>query len=302
VEQVTGGPVPSVPGRETPSGHGADDSRAETRAARRARREAEEGRQRRPAPSPGATMVRPVTVIATVAVCGLLVLAVAADPVLLAAGLAWTGLLLCWGWPALLGSSSRVGSSLAIGVTGVGGPVAVLLAGGEPYLRLVPLALVGGLGLMFGHQLVRRDGRPRLTESIGVTAFGLALVAAGAAWVPLAYRSRSVDIAVVALVAVAGGSIADLLTGSAPMRPWLLPTAMALGGGIGVAAGAALGSAGLGSAALVGVVVAAVSHAMRRVLMVLPAIGSVRSQLSVAAAGVLVPGVVAYVLGLALVG
>ena len=38
-----------------------------------------------------------------------------ADPVLLAAGLAWAGVVLAWGWPALHGSSSRFGSSLAIG-------------------------------------------------------------------------------------------------------------------------------------------------------------------------------------------
>ena len=58
---------------------------------------------------------------ATVVLAALLVLALLADPVLLAAGLAWAGIVVAWGWPALHGSSSRFGSSLAIGVTGGAG-------------------------------------------------------------------------------------------------------------------------------------------------------------------------------------
>ena len=55
-------------------------------------------------------------------------------------------------------------------------------------------------------------------------------------------------------------------------------------------------------AGLVGFLCAAVSHATRRMLSVLPAVTSVRGQLSTAAASLLVPGVVAYGLALAIVG
>ena len=57
-----------------------------------------------------------------------------------------------------------------------------------------------------------------------------------------------------------------------------------------------------GPAALIGFLCAAVAHATRRMLSVLPAITSVRAQLSSAAASLLVPGVVAYGLALAIVG
>ena len=50
----------------------------------------------------------------------------------------------------------------------------------------------------------------------------------------------------------------------------------------------------LAPAALVGFVCAAVSHAVRRVHSVLPAISAIKGQLSSAAASLLVPGVVAY--------
>ena len=271
----------------------------ETRAQRRARREAV---LREPVLPALVTVRRPVAVAATIVLAALLVLALLADPVLLAAGLAWAGIVVGWGWPALLGSSSRFGSSLAIGVTGVLAPVAAVATTDEPYLRLVPVALLVGLAIMFGHQMVRRDGRPRLTESIGITSLGLAVIALGTTWTPLARDSRAGDIAVLGFVAIAVASLADLVAGFDKVRPWMLPLAMLLGGAGALVAAAVVGSPDPAPAALVGFLCAAVSHATRRMLSVLPAISSVRGQLSTAAASLLVPGVVAYGLALAIVG
>ncbi|MGL5928552.1 MAG: hypothetical protein ACRCY8_06420 [Dermatophilaceae bacterium] len=276
-------------------------SAADAAESRRARREARDALLRNPVLPPLAIVPRPAVVVTTVVVCALLVLAVVVDAVLLAAGLAWTGLVLAWGWPGLLGSSSRFGSSLAIGVSAVLAPVAAASTD-QPYLRWVPGAMTVGMALMFGHQLVRRDGRPRLTDSIAVTSLALAVVAVGAAWVPLARDERSAGLAAVALVAVAAGSLADLGAGVRAIRPWLLPAAMSLGGVAAVVAAGVLPGPGAGPAALVGLLVAAVSHAVRRVLCVLPPVAGLRGQLSAAAAGVLAPGVLAYVLTRALVG
>lgn len=272
---------------------------AETRAARRARRES---LLREPVLPALATVPRPLAVAATVVLAGLLGLAVVADPVVLAAGLAWAGVVLAWGWPGLHGSSSRFGSSLAIGVVAVLAPAAAVVPVDEPYLRLVPVALVVGLAVMFVHQMVRRDGRPRLTESIAVTSFGIAAVAMGTTWVPLTRSGRAADLAVIAFSAIAASALADLVTGVAKARPWMLPLSMLLGGAAGLLAAALLGGPDTGPAALTGFLCAAVAHAMRRVLTVLPAIGTFRAQLATGAASVLVPGVVASVLSLALVG
>jgi hypothetical protein len=271
----------------------------ETRAQRRARREAV---LKEPVLPALATVRRPIAVVATIVLAALLVLALLADPVLLAAGLAWAGIVVAWGWPSLLGSSSRFGSSLAIGVTGVLAPVAAVATTDEPYLRLVPVALVIGLAIMFGHQMVRRDGRPRLTESIGITSLGLAVVALGTTWMPLSRTDRATDIAVIGFVSIGVASLADLVAGFAKVRPWMLPLAMLLGGAGAMVAASVLGSPAPGAAALVGFLCAAVSHATRRMLSVLPAVTSVRGQLSTAAASLLVPGVVAYGLALAIVG
>lgn len=271
----------------------------ETRAARRARREA---LLRDPVLPALATVPRPLAVVATIVLAALLGLALVADPVVLAAGLAWAGIVLAWGWPGLHGSSSRFGSSLAIGVVAVLAPAAAVVPADEPYLRLVPVAVVAGLAVMFVHQMVRRDGRPRLTESIAVTSFGIAVVTLGAVWVPLTRSGRAADLAVIAFAAVAASALGDLVTGLARVRPWMLPIAMLLGGGAGLVTAALLGGPDSGPAALTGLLCAAVAHAVRRVLTVLPAIGTFRAQLASGAASVLVPGVVVYVLSLALVG
>jgi hypothetical protein len=272
----------------------------ETRAARRARLEATVLRQ--PVLPALATVRRPVAAAVTVVLAALLVLAVLADPVVLAAGLAWAGIVVAWGWPALLGSSSRVGSSLAIGVPAVLAPAVAAVPPDEPYLRLVPVAMVIGLAIMFIHQMVRRDGRPRLTESVAVTSFGLAVIAVGTTWMPLARTHRATEVAVVGFVAIAASAPADLAAAVDRLRPWMLPIAMALGGAGALVAAAIIGAPDTGPAALVGLLCAAVAHSTRRVLSVLPAIASVRAQLSSAAATVLMPGVVAYGLALVLVG
>ncbi|MBR7741900.1 hypothetical protein KC207_01160 [Phycicoccus sp. BSK3Z-2] len=271
----------------------------ETRAARRARREA---LLRSPLMPAMATVPRPVVVAVTVVLSFLLVAAVRTDAVLVAAGLAWMGLLLAWGWPRLLGSSSRFGSTLAVAVGGVLAPVAAVLPDGRPTLRFVPVALAVGLGFMFGHQIARRDGRPRLTESIGVSSFGLALVALGTTWLPLLETGAAAEVALVGFVGVAVGSLADLAVGVTRLRPWLLPVAMVLGGSGALVAASVVGGPPPAVAALTGLLVAAVSHALRRVLSVLPPLTAIRCQVAAAAAGVLLPGVVAYGVGLVLVG
>ncbi|WP_392544162.1 hypothetical protein [Oryzobacter telluris] len=290
--------LPAEAADEEPHGEG-DGPAGETRAQRRARRDS---LLHEPVLPALATVPRPVSVGATVVLAALLGLAVLADPVVLAAGLAWAGIVLAWGWPTLHGSSSRFGSSLAIGVTAVLAPAAAALAPDEPYLRFVPVTVVIGLAVMFVHQMVRRDGRPRLTDSIAVTSFALAAVTVGTAWVPLTRSERAADLAVVAFAAIAASALADLVAGLDRVRPWMLPLAMLLGGLAGLGAAAALGGPDTGPAALTGFLVAAVAHAMRRTLSALPAVGSFRAQLAAAASSLLVPGVVVYVLSLALVG
>ncbi len=219
-----------------------------------------------------------------------------ADQLLLAAGVGWAGLVLAWAWPALLGSPSRVGSSVAIAVSALGSAAAVWRTDEDAYLTYVPVALAVALVVMFLHQLLRRDGRARLTQSIAVTSAGIAIAAIGSCYVALARFDGGVALLGVALVAVAAGSLVDLLMPVEPLRPWLLPLGMVLGGLAGAGLAGIQGDPETARAVLVGFVVAAVSHALRRVLAPLPAIGTIRGQLGSAVASILLCGVVAYAL------
>lgn len=216
---------------------------------------------------------------------------------LLAVAVAWAGLVLAWGWPTLLGSPSRVGAPLAIAVAAVGAPGAVWWTSDEPYLTYVPVVLAVALVVMFLGQLLRRDGRGRLIQSLGVTAGGIAVAAIGACYVALGRFDSGVPLLTVALVAVAVGSLAEVLVPLVPLRHWLLPLSMVLGG-LGAAATAAVqGEPQTARAVLAGFVVAAVSHALRRVLEPLPAMARLRAKVASGVASVLVSGVVAYAFG-----
>ncbi len=285
-----------------------EDPVYQTRSARRAAAAKHQKRARRagrpPLASPAAGRLGGVP-IATILTAVLLALAGYAgnaatgalgDGLLLAIAVAWAGLVIAWGWPGLLGSTSRFGAPLSIAVAALGAAGAVWKTTGEPYLTYVPVALAAALVVMFLHQLLRRDGRGRLTQSVAVTAAGISIAALGSCYVALARFDGGLAVLTVALAAIAAGSLVELLTPVPPLRPWLLPFGMLLGGGAAAAVAAVQNDPATARAVLVGFVVAAVSHALRRVLAPLPAITTLRSQVASGVASVLVSAVVAYAL------
>lgn len=272
---------------------------SESRAARRA---AQEERRRSPILPPMATERRPLVVLSTVVLAVLLALATAADHALGAAAVAWFGLALAWGWPGLLGSTSRFGSSLAIAVVGVLAPVTVAATPDDPYLRHVPVVVAAAILTMFLHQLVRRDGRPRLTHSVAVGAAGIAIATVGAAWVPLGRTSGGSEVVLVVAVALAVAALADLGASIAKVRPFMVAVAAGLGFFAGGVTGLLVDEVGVVAGVVLGVVAAVIAHVMRRVLWVLPPIRGVRGQLTAAAASVLVTGVPVRVLAALFVG
>lgn len=282
-----------------PTNDPANEPRAESRAARRAAREE---RLRHPILPPIATERRLTLVAATAVFALLLALATAADHALGAAAIAWGGLVLAWGWPELLGSSSKVGSSIAIGLVGVAAPVAVAVTSDEPYLRHVPVVMAVGMFAMFLHQLLRRDGRPRLTQSVTVSAAGIAVGAIGAAYVPLGRTFGGRDVVIVVAAALALSGVADLAAPHARARAWMLPAAGAIGLSTGAVAGLLINVVGAPAGALLGVVAGVLAHVMRRALCTLSPIRGMRGQITAAAASVLVTAVPVYLLSRILVG
>jgi len=247
-------------------------------------------------------VVRPLVPLAVVAYTGLLVLAVLAGVPFTAAAVALGAGVLAWGWAGLLGLPSPRGTSFVLGVGTVATVLTVALTRDDPFLRWVPAALAVSMVVAFLHQLLRRDGRPRLVESVASVITALALIVSGSCLVPLPRTAAGGSVMAVAGVAVAVCALVDLLARVPRLRPLLLPLALVAGTAAAVGVAAATGAVSTAAAAVLGLGTVAVSAALRAVLGVLPTMSGPRSQLACASGSVLGCGVVVYVVGRLLVG
>jgi len=241
--------------------------------------------------------LQPLVTFAVVALAALLTITAFAGPVLVALAVGLGAVVIAWGWPGLLGLPSPRGSLFVVVVGSTASIGTMLATVDDPFLAWMPAALAGSMIVAFLQQLARRDGRPRLVESIASTITAIAIVASGASLVVLPRTLHGAEVVAIAASAVAISALTDLAGRADRLRAWLLPMAMLAGGIAASGVGHVLGIVNWGAAALLGVLAAGVSHAVRRVLAMLPAITSARSQLVSACASVLSCGVVIYVVG-----
>lgn len=235
---------------------------------------------------------------ATVLLGALLSLVAQAGPRPLAAGVLLLGLLVAWGWAGALGLPSPRGTAAVVALGSillVGSVVPDLFPGmGPEGLGWLPVAVSVVFLLAFAHQLLRRDGRPRVVESVSAVVLALALVAGGTLLVPLVEHPVGVDLVVAALAAVALSAVTDI-TGRWLPTPWLVPLSM-VAGGAGAVLAAVLAGADVAwtTCLLLGVAAGVTSQAVRAVLAVLPSMAGIRPRLVAAAASLLVVGPLAY--------
>jgi hypothetical protein len=238
--------------------------------------------------------VQPVVTVAVAALAGLLTITAFAGPPMVALAIALSAGVIAWGWAGLLGLPSPRGTTLVLVVGSAGAIGTVLATREDPFLAWMPAALAGAMVVAFLHQLARKDGRPRLVESIAATITAIAIVVSGASLVALPRTEHGAWVVAIASAAIAVSAVTDLAGGSRRLCAWLLPLAMLAGGIVAVLVGHRLGAPGWGAAALLGVLAAGVSHAVRRVLATLPAISGAGGPRG---ASVLTGGVVVYVVG-----
>jgi hypothetical protein len=241
--------------------------------------------------------LQPLLTIASVALAGLLTISAFAGPALVAVAVALAAGVIAWGWSGLLGLPSPRGTAFVLVVGSAAAIGTALATPDDPFLEWMPAALAGSVIVAFLHQLARRDGRPRLVESIASNITAIAIVVSGASFVVLPRTQQGAWTVALASSAVAMSAGTDLAGSSLRWRASLLPAGMLAGGVAAILVGHLSGTVTWGVAALMGVLAAGVSHAVRRVLAVLPAISGARSQLVSASASVLTAGVVVYVVG-----
>ncbi|GAB3076990.1 MULTISPECIES: hypothetical protein [unclassified Phycicoccus] len=242
-----------------------------------------------------ALLARPLTMATTIAFAALVGLTGYASPDFVAVAVALAGLVLAWGWPQLLSLPSPRGTSAVLAVGTVLMTASVLLTREAPYLQWLPAALAVSVIAAFLHQLMRRDGRPRLTESVTSSVTGLAVVSAGIALAPVPQILHGEHALAAAMAGLGFGVLADPLIKVQRLRQWALFISMVVGGAAGMVVSVLAGHPKPWPAALLGLLAAAVAHAARRVMAVLPATAMPRAQLAVGASSSLLVGVVAYV-------
>ena len=245
-----------------------------------------------PAPRVGTLAVMVCVVAAILGVTAL------SSPVLVSVTLAACTVIVAWGWAGTVGLPSPRGT---VGVLLVGGLAlvgSVAVQEESPWLQWVPAALALAMIAAFVHQLLRRDGRPRVVQSVSSVVLGLALVACGVLMIPVSHSPEGIALLLGALAAAAVSSVTDLLGRWKGVRPWLLAVAMAAGGAAAAVVALAL-DAPPTTWLLLGVASGALSQSMRVVLTALPTLGHARPRLVASVASVLVVGVVPYLVGLA---
>ncbi len=146
--------------------------------------------------------------------------------VVVAASAALVVVLVAAGWGALFDLPGRSAVVAVLVVTGLGALGVVVWRGQqrEP-LALFAAAIAAALMLAFARELLRRDGRPRLVESVTGTLSGQVVTVLAAGWVLLPYLSRGRECLVLTAGVVVAAALGDL-AGALPVvpdshRPWV---------------------------------------------------------------------------------
>lgn len=226
------------------------------------------------------------------AAAALIALAGYANGAVLAAAVALSVLALAIGWATLVDLPARRGSAVLVGGTGLAAlGVAVAVRDTISPLAAFSGVIAGAVLAAFGHELLRRDGRTDVVESVTGSLSGQVLAVLAAGWVLLPSTPAGVEGVLVAASAVGAARLATAL-------PWRLLVTAWVGFAFGIvgatAAALVVETIPLGTAATIGVTVAAAVAALDRLLS--SGLGDRRSPgvLAVAAAPVCAAGTVAY--------
>ncbi|MDO5726658.1 MAG: hypothetical protein Q4Q03_01890 [Bowdeniella nasicola] len=91
------------------------------------------------------------------------------------------------GWPRLLAIPTQHSASVVIAATGIAGVITAITV---QRMVLIALVVAGGIIAAFIAQMARKDGRPRLVESLAATVTGVAVASAASGWVALLGRDE----------------------------------------------------------------------------------------------------------------
>ncbi|SFJ69463.1 hypothetical protein [Cellulomonas sp. KH9] len=208
-------------------------------------------------------------------------------------------LVLALGWPGLAALPFTPGAGAVVALGGLGSVAAVTFTPEQPYLQHLALVLAAAVVLAFVNEMLRRDGRLRMVESVSGTVAGTVLAVCVTGWVATARLDGGEELVVAGAVALALGSASVALRG----RTWLvyLVTVVAATAG-GTLVGWLLPTVQLVAGAVLGVGVGVLVTALHALFDRLPALERRLPSLAVVVLPVTVSGVLVYVAGRVLAG
>lgn len=195
------------------------------------------------------------------------------------------------GWPSLLGLPARRGASAVLILTSVAGVGVVELTEDVAWAALV---LAGSVLAAFIHELARRDGRPRLVESVSGVVAGSMVVVAGVGWLAMGTGGAQVGLMLTGSVTLAAAAAVTAAPIPAPYSAILTILLTAL---IGLLIGYLLIAVGMTTGLLVGLAAGLLIAAVHHLFGQFPSSGRVWPALSAAMLPVAVSGLPVYVLG-----
>ncbi len=237
-------------------------------------------------------MVRLVPALSAAVLAAMVAVASLASPTLLAGALLVTVVVMATGWPTLLGLPTQRGSTTVLALCGTAAVLVVALAGDQER-RLAWLAPVLALSVVatFTHQLLRRDMRPRLVESVAGVVSGVVVIELVAGW--LAAAAASTDL----VLTGAAGLVPAALALALPLPQRFTGLVAVLVGGVGaVLASVFLDDVASLPAAVTGVLVAVVLASFDRLFAPMSSTTSRQAGLALGAAAVCCTGAIAYLL------
>ncbi|WP_460708513.1 hypothetical protein [Myceligenerans halotolerans] len=203
-------------------------------------------------------------------------------------------ILVALGWPSMLRLPAPGGSRLVVLLSGLGAAAATWYTPSEPVLRHLPMIIAIAFVLAFLAEMMRRDGRRRLTESVTGTVSGIVVVVCAAGWVAAARTEAGAMLVATAAFALAIAAASAAL----PLKGWralvvAVVAAVVTGGGVATLLPAMDTVSGAWTGAVAGIVVGGLHLLLER----LPALTGKLAGLSAATVPVTVTGMFVFVVG-----
>lgn len=195
------------------------------------------------------------------------------------------------GWPSLLGLPAQRGAVVVLLLTAAAAVTVVEVTDDVAWAALV---LAGSVLAAFIHELARRDGRPRLVESVAGTVAGSTVVVAGVGWLAMGTGGSQVGLLLTGSVTLA---VAAAVTALPLGSPYSAVTTIVVTALVGVLVGYLLLSVGMTTGVLVGLAAGVLIATLHHLFGQFPTSGRILPALSAAMLPVAVSGLPVYVLG-----